>query len=81
MQTSKNEAEVRVRVRRNPGRALRKLVLIFISVYLIYLTYNFVHDLVVARLAKVEMVSRGIVQADCSGTGNSRQGRDTGNCA
>lgn len=63
MQTSKNEAEVRVRVRRNPGRALRKLVLIFISVYLIYLTYNFVHDLVVARLAKVEMVSRGIVQA------------------
>ena len=63
MQTSKNEAEVRVRVRRNPGRALRKLVLILISLYLIFLTYNFVHDLVVARLAKVEMISRGIVQA------------------
>ncbi|WP_418790539.1 HlyD family efflux transporter periplasmic adaptor subunit [Phosphitispora sp. TUW77] len=63
MQTSKNEAEVRVRVRRNPRRALSKLVLIFISIYFILLTYNFVHALVVTRLARVETISRGVVQS------------------
>ncbi len=63
MQTSGNEAEVRVRVRRNPRRALRKLVLAIITLYIIFIAYDFVHDLVVTRLAKVAPVSRGVVQA------------------
>ena len=63
MQTSGNEAKVRVRVRRNPQGAVRKLVLLLITIYVAFVAYRFVHDLVVIHLAEIKQVPRGIIQA------------------
>jgi len=62
MLKSKQEAEIRVRVRRNPRRFIRKVVLVLITCYLVYLLYGFVHDAVVVRLAKAQQVPEGFIQ-------------------
>lgn len=62
MLESKQEAEIRVRVRRNPRRFFRKVVLVLITLYLAYLIYGFVHESVVVRLAKAQQVPEGFIQ-------------------
>ncbi|MHB9096016.1 MAG: HlyD family efflux transporter periplasmic adaptor subunit, partial [Eubacteriales bacterium] len=65
----RNEAEIKVRVRRNPRRALRKFILLVITFYVIFLVYGFVRDLVVTRLARVEQIQQGVLQATLPATG------------
>ena len=65
----RHDAEVKVRVKRNPRKALRKLTLLIIATYVIFLTYGFVRDLVVTRLAKAEQVQRGVLQTTVQAKG------------
>lgn len=62
MHKSRQEAEIRVRVRRNPHRFFRKVVLAAILTYLVFQLYGFVHDMAVVRLARVEQVRAGVIQ-------------------
>lgn len=62
MPKSKSEAEIKVRVKRNPRRAFRKIIIFVIGFYVLFLTYGFVRTLVVTRLAKAEQVQLGVIQ-------------------
>lgn len=69
MQTAKGEAEIRVRVKRNPRHLLRKLVLTVIAVYIIIVAYGFISELVVASLVQVEQVQDGVIQSSVNAEG------------
>lgn len=58
----RSDAEIKVRVRRNPRKALRNLSLIIITVYVLFMTYGFIRDIVVTRLAGAEQVQPGVIQ-------------------
>ncbi len=60
---SASEAEIKVRVRRNPRRALRKIIILLIALYTGFLGYRFGHDLIITRLAGVEQVRLGVIQS------------------
>ena len=59
---SRRTADIRVRLKRNPRQIFRKLVLLIITVYVVYLSYGFIHDLLVTRLAKFEQIQQGVIQ-------------------
>lgn len=58
----RSDAEIKVRVRRNPRKALRKLSLIIIAVYVLFVTYGFIRDMIVTRIAGARQVQPGVVQ-------------------
>lgn len=58
----RSDAEIKVRVRRNPRKALRKLSLIIIAVYVLFMAYGFVRDMIVTRIAGAQQVQPGVVQ-------------------
>lgn len=69
MRPLKNEAEIKVRVKRNPRGAFRKIILVIIMIYIAIITYGYIRDLVVTRLAKVEQVRHGVIQNTVEGSG------------
>lgn len=62
MQSARREAQVRVRVKRNPRQFFRKLILLIIALYVVFLVYGFIHGLLISRIAKVEQVKQGVIQ-------------------
>lgn len=69
MQTANGQAEIKVRVRRNPRNLLRKLVLSVITVYIALVAYGFIKEIVVARLVNVEQVQSGVLQSSFTAEG------------
>lgn len=69
MQNIRGEAEIKVRVRRSPRHFIRKLVLLIISIYVIFIAYSFIRDLVVAGLVQVEQVQQGFIQSTVAAEG------------
>ncbi len=69
MSTSKNEVEIRVGVRRRPRGLLKKILLVSIGLYIFFLAYEFISDLVVTRLAQVEQIRHGVVQTTVRASG------------
>ncbi len=69
MKVSKNEAEIRVRVRRKPRGILQKILLATIGIYIFFLAYEFVSDMVIARLAGVEQIRQGVIQTSVKASG------------
>lgn len=65
----RTDAEIKVKVRRNPRKALRNLILIIIAAYVIFITYTFIRDLVVTRLAGAQPAQQGVVQLTAPATG------------
>jgi hypothetical protein len=62
MRTTKNEAEIKVKVRRNPRKLYRNIVLLLITSYFCFLIYDFFREMVITHLAKAEQVQQGILQ-------------------
>lgn len=65
----RHEAEIKVRVRRNPWKALRKLFLVVIALYVIFMVGGFVRDMVFTRLAKAEALQEGVIQSGVTARG------------
>jgi putative membrane fusion protein len=57
-----SEAQIKVRVRRNPVKALRNLSLILVSAYVVFITYGFIRDIIIDRLAEAQQLQPGIIQ-------------------
>lgn len=62
MQSARREAQVRVRVKRNPRQFFRKLILLIIALYVIYIIYGFIHGLLISQIASVEQIKQGVIQ-------------------
>jgi len=69
MQTSGHETEMKVRVRRNPKGFFRKLVLLVIAIYVVFVSYRFINGLIITRLAEVQQVSEGVIQSTVPASG------------
>lgn len=69
MYKTKNEAEIKVRVRRSPRGFFRKFILAIITFYIAYMIYGYVHDIVITSLAKAEHIREGILQVEIPARG------------
>ncbi|MDT3700294.1 MAG: HlyD family efflux transporter periplasmic adaptor subunit [Thermincola sp.] len=58
----RSDAEIKVRVRRNPRKALRKLILFVIAFYVVFMTYGFIRDMAVDHLAGAQQVKPGVIE-------------------
>lgn len=69
MRSPRQEAQVRIRVKRNPRPFFKNLILLAVALYVIFLIVSFAQSHLLSRLAKVQQIQEGVIQNTISVSG------------